>query len=157
MTATCGVQTSCAPLLQDDQEPVWQWEPETVRLKPSNSLSSQQVKTLGEWLRRSAALLSATRYAILGAESRAIRDFVQAVSSVAEVTEIVLFEDTEGTHIWTAMSEREWDAETAILRAHQQLREQYGRRKLDLFIAACPAGRLEEQVPSSFVRLYAKA
>jgi hypothetical protein len=111
---------------------------------------------LQQGLRLSAALLRATHYAILGAEAGALRDFVQAVSSVPEVTEIVLFEDADGTHIWTAMANRKWDAETAVLRAHRALRKRCGQRVLDLFVAACPPKKLEERLPRGFVKLYGR-
>jgi len=87
---------------------------------------------------------------------RALRHFADTVARVPEVSEVVLFQDAEGLHVWTIMSERAWDGETAVLRAHRALRSEYEGDELDLLILACPREDAEDRLPTGFVRLYSR-
>jgi hypothetical protein len=108
-------------------------------------------------LRVSASLLALTRdtvFTCFGPARQALKHFVDVVARVPEVSEVVLFQDAEGLHVWTIMSERKWDGETAILRAHRALRSEYEGGELDLLILACPREDAEDRLPAGFVRLY---
>ena len=85
----------------------------------------------------------------------AIKDFVDAVSTVPEVEEVVLFRDEEGPHLWTALRSRDWDAETAVLTAHSRLRQAYAE-DIDLFALVARSHELAETLPAGFIRLYAR-
>jgi hypothetical protein len=85
--------------------------------------------------------------------SVAIKEFVDAVSAVPEVEEVVLFHDGEGTHLWTALRSRDWDAETAVLVAHSRLRRAY-HDDIDLFIPVARKHELAETSPAGYVSLY---
>jgi hypothetical protein len=83
-----------------------------------------------------------------------VKSFVDAVSQVPEVEEVVLFNDGEGTHLWTALSSPDWDAETAVLDAHRFVRRAFRRGEIDLFVLPCTADEFEAGLPAGFVRLY---
>jgi len=83
----------------------------------------------------------------------AIKDFVDAVSKVPEVEEVVLFGDDEGLHVWTALASRDWDAETAVLTAHSRLRQAYDE-DVDLFALVARSHEFAETLPAGFIRLY---
>jgi len=85
----------------------------------------------------------------------AIKDFVDAVSKVPEVEEVVLFRDEEGPHLWTALCSRDWDAETAVLTAHSRLRQAYDE-DIDLFALVARSHELAETLPAGFIRLYTR-
>jgi len=128
-----------------------------LRLINPAHLDANALTFLGKRFRLSDSFLALTRDTIstcFGPSRKAFKHFVDAVTRVPEVTEIVLFQDAEGVHIWTVMNKREWDEETAILQAQEALRSEYSGDELDLLILACPREDAEERLPTGFVRLY---
>jgi hypothetical protein len=86
--------------------------------------------------------------------SVAVRSFVEAASTLDEVEEIVLFDDAEGTHVWTLMGSREYDAETALLEAEMALEDRWPAGGIDVFSVTCSQDEFEARLPQGFVRLY---
>ena len=146
MTATCEVPLGICP----ETEGFSEWDAERIGFdKPFGPVSRTRVQREPVlW----ANVFNALSVVLLDA---AIKRFVDAVSSVPQVEEVVLFNDEDGTHLWTALSCRDWDAETAVLAAHSELRRAYSDREIDLFVLACRADELDARLPSGFVRLYA--
>jgi hypothetical protein len=85
----------------------------------------------------------------------AVKEFVDTISRIPEVEEAVLFHDVEGPHLWTAISSRDWDAETEVLAAQSRLRQSY-HEDIELFSLVASADELEASLPIGFIRLYAK-
>jgi len=100
-----------------------------------------------------ADLFNASRAVLL---NLAVNRFVSAVSNVPEVTEVVLFEDAEGIHIWTLFSHHDYDAETIVLEARMDLEDQWIDGELDMFSLAGGCDEFESQLPAGFLRLYRK-
>ncbi len=100
-----------------------------------------------------ADLFNVSRAVLL---SLAVNRFVGAVSNVREVTEVVLFEDAEGAHIWTLLSHHDYDAETVVLEARMELEDEWTGSELDMFSLACSREEFESQLPAAFLRLYVK-
>ncbi len=73
-------------------------------------------------------VFNTVRLSLFGACYRDLSRFVTVVSSISQVSQVVLFEDEEQTHVWTAMDERNFDLETLILDAAIELEDRWQGR-----------------------------
>lgn len=162
MSAVCreSVQRATPTAPQDDlrceAETPWEaWQWPIVRgpagWEPTTSPSAQRRRLFVAQMRSLAYALAPM---ISSAFQAPIRRYLDVVRALPEVAEVVMFRDSQGSHIWTLLHDHDYDVETHLLDAQMTLADEWPNSRLDLFFIACAQGKFEARLPREFLRLY---